>query len=381
MSTFRDLDSDAPSPIAGQDHGLLSGLTDDDHTQYALVTARTGGNVYGAREQWKKGADVASASTLTLGSDGNTFVVTGTTTINHITFTNWQAGSVIRLIFASSIVVNNNAGSPPANTAALLLKARTNTQEQAGYIMELLYDGTNFVEMPAKEPHWGGERWNGFGSDDQRLWLSSGNNPRLEFNGSYVQARSGNVDLSASSGTGSGDTILSLNVDNTRGPAAMATDAVKARMGGTLKTIQSDTGNVGAGEDDLHSYTLPAAVLSADGQSVQFETTVTIAANANSKRVRVYFGATAIYDSTAQAQSGTTLRVVGRITRTGAVTQRASTDASLASAAPLFTVGPLYTTPAETLSGTVVIKVTGEAVANNDLVNVATVINWLPANN
>ncbi len=35
-----------------------------------------------------KGTDVASADSITLQADGNTFDVTGTTTINHITSTN-----------------------------------------------------------------------------------------------------------------------------------------------------------------------------------------------------------------------------------------------------------------------------------------------------
>lgn len=63
MSTFRDLDSDSPSPIAGQDHGLLSGLTDDDHTQYARLAGRATGQVL-------QGGTAAS-ETLTLSSTAN----------------------------------------------------------------------------------------------------------------------------------------------------------------------------------------------------------------------------------------------------------------------------------------------------------------------
>lgn len=46
-----------------------------------------------------EGANVASTGNMTLGSDGNAFHITGTTTINSIVVTNWVAGAVITLYF------------------------------------------------------------------------------------------------------------------------------------------------------------------------------------------------------------------------------------------------------------------------------------------
>jgi hypothetical protein len=66
-----------------------------------------------------KGANVASASTLTLGTDGNTFAITGTTTINYITTTSWVAGADVTLEFSTSVTLTHNAGSVPGGTAAM----------------------------------------------------------------------------------------------------------------------------------------------------------------------------------------------------------------------------------------------------------------------
>jgi hypothetical protein len=101
------------------------------------------------RHQEAKGADVASASTLTLGTDGNNFDITGTTTINYITTANWQNGSVLRLRFQGSLTVTHNAGSVPGGTKALDLQGAANFSATAGAVLTLLYDSAlgKFVEV------------------------------------------------------------------------------------------------------------------------------------------------------------------------------------------------------------------------------------------
>lgn len=92
----------------------------------------------------KQGANVASANNITLGSDGNFFLITGTTTINTIAATNWQAGSVIYLTFNGSLVVKNlTAGTG----AQLLLASSTDFPATANDTMSLIYNGTNWVEI------------------------------------------------------------------------------------------------------------------------------------------------------------------------------------------------------------------------------------------
>ena len=50
-----------------------------------------------------KGTDVASGDSITLNANGNTFDITGTTTINHITSTNWVVGSIAILHFDGAV--------------------------------------------------------------------------------------------------------------------------------------------------------------------------------------------------------------------------------------------------------------------------------------
>lgn len=107
---------------------------------------KDGGLLTAARLQTAKAADVASASTLTLGL-GNYASVTGTTTINHVTTTGWQAGSVIVLRFDDTITVTHNAGSPPVNTAALLLAGSVNFSADTDHVLALIFDGTFWREF------------------------------------------------------------------------------------------------------------------------------------------------------------------------------------------------------------------------------------------
>lgn len=89
-----------------------------------------------------RGVNVPSASTLTLGGDGNTFAVTGTTTVNYITTTGWTSGSHVTLTFTASTTLTHNAGSPPAGTAAIFTQSGSNYQTKAEQVVELVYDGT-----------------------------------------------------------------------------------------------------------------------------------------------------------------------------------------------------------------------------------------------
>ena len=98
------------------------------------------------RFQTSTGADVASANDLTLGNDGNVFTITGTTQINAITTTNWQAGSEIILIFNASVTVKNNTAGG-ANTAVMLLAGGADFSATANDVLKLVYNGTSWFEV------------------------------------------------------------------------------------------------------------------------------------------------------------------------------------------------------------------------------------------
>lgn len=133
-----------------------------------------------------------------------------------------------------------------------------------------------------------------------------------------------------------------------------------------LTQFITTVGNVGTGDDVLHSYSLPAGTLANDGQSIVIESGGQFAANANNKRVRVKFGSTTVLDTTALAISAATdWTARSIITRTGAATQRALTVFTSSSSVMLsFTQ---YATPGETLTGAITISVNGEATSNNDV--------------
>lgn len=133
-------------------------------------------------------------------------------------------------------------------------------------------------------------------------------------------------------------------------------------MGGTLKVDTTTTGNVGAGEDNLISYTIPAAQISKDGDHIEFDVAGTFAANANTKRLKIMFGATTVLDTTSLIFNGVAWRGHGKIIRTGSATQKITTEVTVGGTllSAVNSTVTTYTTAAETLTGTVVFKVTGE---------------------
>ena len=95
-----------------------------------------------------KGSDVASADSILLQADGNTFDVTGTTTINHIASTNWVVGSIAILHFDASLQITNNAGGLSGAECNILLSGDADFTTQAGDILTLLlHDSTNWQEI------------------------------------------------------------------------------------------------------------------------------------------------------------------------------------------------------------------------------------------
>lgn len=99
------------------------------------------------RLQTSKGASIASAGTITLGNDGNTFAITGTTAIDYITTTNWDPGAIIILIFSTSVTLNHNTGTVPATAAALLCFGAANVSATANDAIMFVYDGTNWRQL------------------------------------------------------------------------------------------------------------------------------------------------------------------------------------------------------------------------------------------
>ena len=92
-----------------------------------------------ATEAWAKGADLASASTLTLGSDGNYFDVTGITPITAISAK--AAGTIIILKFEGILTLTHNVTS-------LILANAVNHTTADGDVFAFMSEGSgNWREM------------------------------------------------------------------------------------------------------------------------------------------------------------------------------------------------------------------------------------------
>ena len=81
--------------------------------------------------QEDKGANVTAATNMTLGSDGNYYVITGNTAIVSIIHAQAQPGTVIRLKFSGTPVITHSATD-------LILPGGANLTMAAGNVMELV---------------------------------------------------------------------------------------------------------------------------------------------------------------------------------------------------------------------------------------------------
>lgn len=146
-------------------------------------------------------------------------------------------------------------------------------------------------------------------------------------------------------------------------PGSTAVGAGDATIGGKLYVNTTAVGNVGAGEDTLMTYPLVANTLSADGKALRILFSGTGANNGNAKTCTFYFGATtlAIFSGSTTANfkfSGTII-----VYRTGAATQYIVATYNIDDGSS-FVGFSKDTTAAETLSGAVTVKFTGQSGAS-----------------
>jgi hypothetical protein len=122
--------------VADKDSFALAGHT---HSDVAFLTLE---NTWTKAQHWARGADIASAATLVLGTDGNYFHVTGSTTITAIT--SRPAGSLLVLEFDSTPTVIHNATS-------LILAGGSDFAAEAGSVLFLVSEGAgNWREVARK---------------------------------------------------------------------------------------------------------------------------------------------------------------------------------------------------------------------------------------
>jgi hypothetical protein len=150
--------------------------------------------------------------------------------------------------------------------------------------------------------------------------------------------------------------------------------AQRATLGvGVMLHVSSSGANVGTSETDMATYTMPGGTLST-GKVLRITAFGTTAANANTKTVRLRFGGTEIgRPMNANAANNASWSVTNSyVIATGAATQNAWVRTSQNTTNALGTnenANNLFnSSPTETLSGSIVIKVTGQSnTASNDV--------------
>lgn len=104
----------ANAPVAGTNMAL---------TNAWALWVDDGSSRFDGRVVENQGADVSSANNLVLGSDGNSWEITGTTQINLISNLGWQNGSIITLLFTSTPTVKHNQTTSSTNISIKLAGA------------------------------------------------------------------------------------------------------------------------------------------------------------------------------------------------------------------------------------------------------------------
>jgi len=91
--------------------------------------------------------NVASTSALTL-TEGNIFIVSGSTTINHIETTDWYRGDIVHLLFDTNCAVAHQAGGTPANFLPVYLASGATTTFTSYNILSLMLEDTHWYQVP-----------------------------------------------------------------------------------------------------------------------------------------------------------------------------------------------------------------------------------------
>lgn len=140
------------------------------------------------------------------------------------------------------------------------------------------------------------------------------------------------------------------------------------RAGAYLST--TNVGNVGGGEDDLMSTSLPANTLDDTGDVVRIRAWGTAANNANAKTLKLYFGATAIVNQSLTVSQAGRWFIEAVVIRTGSDTQEshAVIIESLVALAAGKHAQELNSALAIDEDAAITVKCTGTGVADNDIV-------------
>lgn len=124
---------------AGMHMRATNGWTFGHGATLLLTMDNTDGLKMGAKRfQMAEGASVVAANDLTLGNDGNTFIVTGNTTINGIASANWQDGSVITLFLSGTPTLKHDTAASAGFTSFFFLEKTDYTPAETNQVIRFI---------------------------------------------------------------------------------------------------------------------------------------------------------------------------------------------------------------------------------------------------
>ena len=194
-----------------------------------------------------------------------------------------------------------------------------------------------------------------------------------------------NMDHDGSNGT-VGTTVGRLQLAGAAGnyvPAGTGTG--RARIGGLMSVNTTAVGNVGGGQDDLMTYTLPGNTLVAAGDTLKIRAAFQFATNGNTKTVALLLGSSVLYSLIAPISGGSA--PIGFIILETVLTRKTATACISVTQINIGTdtvtqgAVAVIETVTETLSGNLVLKGLGESAASatNDVRQVFMMVELLPA--
>lgn len=145
-----------------------------------------------------------------------------------------------------------------------------------------------------------------------------------------------------------------------------------------LKLFVSNTavGNVGTGEDDLITYTMPAYTLWKNGNGIRVTAWGDAPDNAGTKTLKTYFGTQIVATDDIKANQIDKWKVIYTVWRTGVGSQSWESDFMLSGTATAILLEAGTSTQDETTALT--IKCTGEGTSDNDIVQRGMMVEFLP---
>ena len=141
--------------------------------------------------------------------------------------------------------------------------------------------------------------------------------------------------------------------------------ATLENLGEPVQSLSVQAPNVGTDADTvekiLGTFTLPGGTLASEVEAVKITAFGTWATGTDSRRIRLYFGATVVLDANQIHNAASSWRVSALVLRDGAASQVALGEGIIGADPTIDELRDLLsTTPAETMSGDIVIKVTGQ---------------------